>query len=763
MKIKNKKRNKSFNPKHKKVSFEEISKIFKKLTSPSFKSGYIFALLTFLIIIILTANVGPTYDLKEGEMSPFTYRTPYKLEVPDEESWEEEKKNASAEVEPVYSYNIEALTKSIDDVENLFINLLVTSNRKDLSPEEKLNHFNANYNKGFSNESTSYLLTLNEERIKNILNESKKVTKDIMEEKIKPRQLSEYIEDIDKKHMVDVELSEDEKIIVAKIVERFLRPTAVYEEEKTERLREEAASNVPLTKIPVKANETIVEVGYPIDRKALLILEFIGLTGESLTWKQILSTSSLVLLSVLSFAIYLYKFHPSNYLRVKDVILLSIIILSFTTIIRISSEFLSKLVIGQSLWWGYIIPIAAASMIVTILFDSHLGIMTTFTLTVFNWILTAGFNFFLVALISGVFAVYLISKVSERQKIIKAGVLLALIIGLLVFAINIPNANIKIAFIYSLIGFANGLICTIITLGAIPFLENLFNVATSMRLLELSNPNQHLLKRLIKNAPGTYNHSLLVANLAESAAEAIGADTLLARVASYYHDIGKLKRPSSFIENLNDKESIHKYIKPSLSKLIIANHVKDGVSMAKRARLPKEIIDCIAQHHGNSVISYFYNKQKKLEEAYEEEKTTEQVFRYIGEKPKSKEAAILMLADIVQAGGKAMTNPTTTGLKRMIDDLIADKMEDHQLDESNLTLKEIQIIADSFYKTLVQGIFHSRIEYPDKESNNKKKKPKNVKSFKESNKENKQLNNKENKQPISKRKNNNKKIIKNGN
>lgn len=739
------------NRKVKNIKYKDISKIFKKLTSPTFKSGYIFALLTFLIIIILTANVGPTYNLKEGEMSPFTYITPYKLEVPDEESWEKDKKDAYAEVEPVYSYNIEALTKSIDDVENLFINLLVTSNRKGLSPEEKLNHFNTNYNKGFSNESTSYLLTLDEEQIKNILNESKKVTKEIMEEKIKPRQLSEYVKDIDKKYMVDVDLSEDEKVIVVKIVERFLRPTAVYEEAKTQRLREEAASKVPLTKIPVKANEAIVEEGYPITRNALLILEYIGLTGKSLTWKQILSTSSLVFLSVLSFAIYLYKFHQSNYLRIKNVILLSIIILSFTITIRIFSEFVSKLILGPSLWWGYIIPIAAASMIVTILFDSHLGIMTTLILTVFNWILTARFfNFFLVALISGVFAVYLVSKVSERQKIIKAGVLLALIIGLLVFTINIPNANIKLAFFYSLIGFANGLICTIITLGAIPFLENLFNITTSMRLLELSNPNQHLLKRLIKNAPGTYNHSLLVANLAESAAEAIGADALLVRVASYYHDIGKLKRPSSFIENLSDKESIHEYIKPSLSKLIIANHVKDGVSMAKRARLPKEIIDCIAQHHGNSIISYFYNKQKKLEEAYEEEKTTEQVFRYLGEKPKSKEAAILMLADIVQAGGKAMTNPTTTGLKRMIDDFIEDKLEDHQLDESDLTLKEIQTIADSFYKTLVQGIFHSRIEYPDKESNNKKKEPKNTRNFKESSKENKQLNNKENKQPISK-------------
>lgn len=739
------------NRKVKNIKYKDISKIFKKLTSPTFKSGYIFALLTFLIIIILTANVGPTYNLKEGEMSPFTYITPYKLEVPDEESWEKDKKDAYAEVEPVYFYNIEALTKSIDDVENLFINLLVTSNRKDLSPEEKLNHFNTNYNKGFSNESTSYLLTLDEEQIKNILNESKKVTKEIMEEKIKPRQLSEYVKDIDKKYMVDVDLSEDKKVIVAKIVERFLRPTAVYEEAKTQRLREEAASRVPLTKIPVKANEAIVEEGYPITRNALLILEYIGLTGKSLTWKQILSTSSLVFLSVLSFAIYLYKFHQSNYLRIKNVILLSIIILSFTITIRIFSEFVSKLILGPSLWWGYIIPIAAASMIVTILFDSHLGIMTTLILTVFNWILTARFfNFFLVALISGVFAVYLVSKVSERQKIIKAGVLLALIIGLLVFTINIPNANIKLAFFYSLIGFANGLICTIITLGAIPFLENLFNITTSMRLLELSNPNQHLLKRLIKNAPGTYNHSLLVANLAESAAEAIGADALLVRVASYYHDIGKLKRPSSFIENLSDKESIHEYIKPSLSKLIIANHVKDGVSMAKRARLPKEIIDCIAQHHGNSIISYFYNKQKKLEEAYEEEKTTEQVFRYLGEKPKSKEAAILMLADIVQAGGKAMTNPTTTGLKRMIDDFIEDKLEDHQLDESDLTLKEIQTIADSFYKTLVQGIFHSRIEYPDKESNNKKKEPKNMRNFKESSKENKQLNNKENKQPISK-------------
>jgi len=710
------------NRKVKNIKYKDILKIYTKLKSQAFKSGYIFAILAFLIIIILTANIGPTYDLEEGIPSPFTYLAPYGFEVPDEEHWEKEKKWATEAVQPVYSYNNNSYIKSIDDTENLFINLTVTSSRNDLSFDEKLDHFNSNYNKGFSNEIISYLLQLDESQLKNLLNESKKVIKETIKDNvIKLRELLEKKEEI-RKLLVDAEISEDEKDIVEEVVKRFISPTAIYEEDETVRQRQEAASSVPLTMISVKANEAIVREGDPTTREDLLVLEYLGLIGKSLTWKQILGTSFLVSLSILSYAIYLYKFHPSNYLWLKDVTLLSIIILTFTIIIRVFAEIVSKLIVGPSSWWGYLIPIAAASMIVTILFDSRLGIMTTLVLTIFNGILISGvFNFIIVGLIGGIFAVYLTSKVSERQQIIKGGVLLALLIGLLVFIINIPNIDMKLALFYSSLGFANGLICTIITLGTIPFLENLFNVTTSMRLLELSNPNQRLLKRLIKNAPGTYNHSLLVASLAESAAEAIGANSLLVRVASYYHDIGKLKKPSNFIENLTDKESIHEYIKPSLSRLIIANHVKDGVSMAKRAKLPKEIIDCVAQHHGNSVISYFYNKQKKMGEISEEEKTTKQAFRYIGEKPKSKEAAILMLADAVQAGGKAMTNPTSTGLKRMINDIIKIRLEDHQLDESDLTLKEIHIIEDSFYKTLVQGIFHQRIKYPNKESNNEKK------------------------------------------
>ena len=718
MKIKNRGQNKSLNRKHKKVSFEEISKIYKKLTSPTFKGGYIFALLTFFIIIILTANIGLRYDLKVGDISPFTKMAPYSFEVPDYEKWERKKEEAVEAVPDQYSYNRDALIKSINDIENLFINLIITSNRNDLSFEEKINHFTSNYNKGFSNERISQLLNFNEEQLKNLLTKSKAATKEIMEEEIKPRELDYYKKEKVKDALIGVELSEDEKEIVIEVVGRFIRSTAVYDDEKTEIAKEKAREDVSLIKIPVKANQKIVEEGYPLTQEDILILKYLGLIGRSLTWKEILGTSFLVLTSILSFAVYIYKFHLNDYFNLKDVTLLSLIILIFTIIIRIFSQFISQLDIGgSSSWWGYLIPISAASMIVTMLFNSNLGIMTILVLTIFNGILTTGvFNFILVGLIGGIFTVYLVSKVSQRQQIIRAGVFLAFLIGLLVFIINITSVDIRQAFIYSLIGFANGLICTIITLGTVPFIENLFNVTTPMRLLELSNPDHPLLKRLIKNAPGTYNHSLLVANLSEYAAETIGANALLVRVASYYHDIGKLRRPSAFIENRGNQESIHEELKPSLSKLLIENHVKDGISMARRAKLPEEIIDAIAQHHGTSVITYFYNKQKKLEEGSVKEKTTEQVFRYQGEKPKSKETAIVMLADAVQAKGKTLKNPTSSSVKKMIKDIINERLEDGQLDESDLTLKEIQTIADSFHRTLIQGVYHPRIDYPEKES-----------------------------------------------
>ncbi|HOO12946.1 MAG TPA: HDIG domain-containing protein, partial [Bacillota bacterium] len=264
-------------------------------------------------------------------------------------------------------------------------------------------------------------------------------------------------------------------------------------------------------------------------------------------------------------------------------------------------------------------------------------------------------------------------------------------------------------------GLLNGIFAAIFTVGTLPAWENLFGIITPLKLLELSNPNQALLKTLLMEAPGTYHHSIIVGNLAEHAAQKIGANPLLARVGAYYHDIGKIKRPYFFTENQIAMDNPHEKITPSLSTLIITSHVKDGVELAKQNKLPGVITDIIKQHHGDSVVSYFYHKAKQGENAG---KVNMDSFRYEGPRPQTKEAAIVMLADSVEAAVRSMTDHSPGKIEGMVRKIIKEKLESGQLEESDLTLKDLDIISDAFLDIL-GGIFHKRIEYPELEKDMK--------------------------------------------
>ncbi len=248
------------------------------------------------------------------------------------------------------------------------------------------------------------------------------------------------------------------------------------------------------------------------------------------------------------------------------------------------------------------------------------------------------------------------------------------------------------------------------TIGTLPFLENAFGITSAVKLLELSNPNQLLLRKLMLDAPGTYHHSIIVGNLAEAGAEAVGADSLLARVGANYHDIGKLKRPYFFIENQLTSDNPHDKLSPTLSALIITSHVKDGLEIAQEHRLPSSITAFIAQHHGTSLLSFFYNKA--MDES-SEKKADETTYRYEGPKPQTRETAIVMLADCAEAAVRSMPNPTAGKIEGLIRQIIKDKLADGQLDECDLTLKDLDKVALAFSRVLT-GIFHTRIEYPDK-------------------------------------------------
>jgi len=264
----------------------------------------------------------------------------------------------------------------------------------------------------------------------------------------------------------------------------------------------------------------------------------------------------------------------------------------------------------------------------------------------------------------------------------------------------------------------NGIVSSIVVIGVLPVFEYIFRVVTNISLLELSDFNHPILKKMILEAPGTYQHSLVVANLAEAAAEAIGANPLLARVGAYYHDIGKINRSNYFVENQIPYRDVHKGLKPSISKLIIINHVKEGVELAKKYHLNPNIIDFITQHHGRSLVYYFYQRAKELEPGSEDEEE----YRYPGPRPQSKEVAIVSLADTIEALSRTLEEPTPSRIEEMVKEVVRKKFIEGELDESELTLKDLEKITNSFIRIL-NAIFHTRINYPQNDTDKKSTKP----------------------------------------
>jgi putative nucleotidyltransferase with HDIG domain len=263
----------------------------------------------------------------------------------------------------------------------------------------------------------------------------------------------------------------------------------------------------------------------------------------------------------------------------------------------------------------------------------------------------------------------------------------------------------------SIIGFMNGFLCAMISFALLPYFESLFKITTSFGLLETANLNHPLLKKLMLNAPGTYQHSLMVANLSEAAAESIGADVILTRIGAYFHDIGKMKRPIFFSENQFSTGNPHDSLSPRMSKMIISAHPKDGVEMAQKYKLPQILQDFIMEHHGTSLVSFFYDIAKKNQDSPDHESLKED-FRYPGPKPKTKESGIIMLADAIEAAIRSIDKPTLPKIENLIEKIFIMKITDHQLDNSGLSLNDIQSIKATFL-SMFKSIYHSRLDYED--------------------------------------------------
>lgn len=496
------------------------------------------------------------------------------------------------------------------------------------------------------------------------------------------------------------------------LIKQFLRANAYFDEEKYRLLQQEAAESVPPVRVNIQYKERILTQGDVVTEDHIVKLQALGLSRPQHTFTTIVGTGLLVALLMVLVLWYTYIhnkdiFNKGGFLNLIGIVaLLTLVVSRAVMAITINQwpEF--------SALFGYLAPIAAAGMLITILLDSRLAMLLVMCLALLLGVMSGNqFHFALVGFVGGVTGVYSVSKLSQRGDLVRAGIYVGVASIVIIAVVGLISGLPWYLLITSALslGIANGLLSSILTNGALPYLETSFGITSSVRLLELANPSNPLLKKLMLEAPGTYHHSILVGNLAEAAAESVGADPLVVRVGAYYHDIGKIKRPFFFIENQLSGDNPHDKIAPTLSTLILTSHIKDGVELARENKLPPVITDIVEQHHGQSLVSFFYHKALEGDRA---ESIKEEDFRYEGPKPRTKEAAIVMLADNIEAAVRSLQNPTAGRVEGLVRKIIKDRLLDGQLDECNLTFKDLDAIANTFLRVL-SGIFHNRIEYPD--------------------------------------------------
>ncbi len=457
--------------------------------------------------------------------------------------------------------------------------------------------------------------------------------------------------------------------------------------------------------INVKKDEIIIERGQKINKtQNLANVELKKIQKQPKNLYYILG----ILLLMIIFCVITVTYQTIRKLKLlsemKNVVLLCV--LSLMIILGAKGIILSS-------WSVYLIPLASVSMLVAILVDPGVSMMLTVIISIFIGVLTGVRLDVMVAMLAGgIVSIYSVLNVRRRRDFTKAGILIGLTNMVSIVAMGMINfISVNYIIQQGAWGLASGIISGFIVTALLPVFEVLFGITTNVSLLELSDLNQPVLKELVLKAPGTYHHSLVVGNLAESAAEAVGANSLLARVGGYFHDIGKLRMAPYFTENQAHSEDKHENLSPTISSLIIINHVKEGSDLAKKYKLGSAINDIITQHHGDDIVQFFYHRALE-QNGQEKSQVQAEDFRYPGPKPQSKEAAIVMLADTVEAASRAMSAPTPAKIKAIVNRLINNKFIDGQLDGCDLTLKDIHTISTVF-SHILNGIFHTRIEYPD--------------------------------------------------
>jgi cyclic-di-AMP phosphodiesterase PgpH len=506
------------------------------------------------------------------------------------------------------------------------------------------------------------------------------------------------------RELITADLGEAQRAVAGNIAAALVEPTHVVDRELTEAEQDRARAAVPPVEVTVRQGQIIVADGQVIKIEQMEELDALGLTQPRVDIGTVIG-NLLVAVGVAALLVaYLWRSEATVWHRNRSVLLFFLALVATAVAMRIAAD--------RTLW-AFVVPTAGTVLLAGILLQAGAGAAMAGALAVLAGVMNRdALDLAVFVLAGGLAALLAITRAERLNAFVR------------VFAV-LAATNMAVAIAFSLLdqrdlaavaqlagaGVVNAAFSVILAVGSFAVLGNVFGIMTVFQLLELANPSNRLLRRLLLETPGTYHHSVMVGNLAERAAETIGADPLLARVAAYYHDIGKMKNPLAFIENQAGAHNIHDDLNAETSARIISGHIRDGIDLAYEHGLPVQVIGFIPQHHGTSVMSYFHGKALR-EVGGREDSVDERIFRYPGPKPQSREAAILMLADGVEASVRSLDEKDEESIRTMVDRIVDARVEDGQLDDAELTLRNIAQIKDAFVGQLL-GMYHSRIKYPD--------------------------------------------------
>ncbi|MDC7227169.1 MAG: HDIG domain-containing protein [Spirochaetales bacterium] len=683
---------------------------------------------------LFTAGVRLS-DYEAGKVAERDIVVERDIEYEDTKATELKREAEELLVEPVFRVT-ESISERVNEAFNQFINLYISLLNEDKSPSEMYLELQSAHPGYFTEEQIIRFQDADEQV--ELLFESKELIDRIMTNGIvgfpdnlrinvdsieilkwsNGEKVSELvaisdiytIENLDNKlnALINPGFSESQKFFISSIIKNYAEENAFYDSEQTEANKKRAREQVePVIKKIVK-DEVIVKKGFIITEEDMIKIEALGLYSDNHNFTSLFGK---LFLLVIILIVSLNLLRPPVLLESPALSRMYLMLTLFAIFILAAALESRYMNLAEGMPLAVFLPSALITMLVSIMINTRTGIMSAVIISLSLFLIPGDqVNNFIFSFISGVSGSLIVYKAEHRITLIRAGVVISLVNAGVVITLGlIQNSTLSYYLDALIISVINGFLCGVFTLGLLPILEHILNAPTPFRLMELSDLNTPLFKRMLILAPGTYSHSVSVANLAETAAKEIGANALLARVGAYYHDIGKIDQAEYFIENQKSGNK-HDDLKATLSTAVIKSHVKIGLEKAKELGLPDEVIQIITQHHGSGKISYFYMKAMKEQKI--DQKLSPDDFSYTGTPPVSREAAVVMLADTVEAATRTLKNPTMSKLERFVWDLIMEKVSSGQMRNSGLTFNDLELIKQSFVQIL-GGSFHTRIEYPD--------------------------------------------------